>query len=327
MALPVMGNPGSKKRRRKARKAKRSGMASCALRLRGRSGASRSHRSKARKAIRAYKKSRKATRRKHRKSLYTRYSDLLTGGGGKHRERLMRKLKKRLDAQDKGKKTREYKKAARAEDRGLGYSFFGANPRRRKMARHRRHRKNPPSATAGLTAGLSNKNIVGVLPYIGGAILNGVVRGLVGKQFPAVNSGIPGAAVGVLTAGLVGWAGHQVNGQIGEAMLDGALIEVGTDAFDQIKKGTFGMSGLWDSSSPFNNNVLDGLGDYAMLRQADNAYQMGEGETQSQYPMPTPGAHAMHHGGGHVSPPPQMAHPDEHAEVAAVIADTDMSAM
>lgn len=318
MAIPVMGNPGSKKRRRKSRKARRrSGMSRCALKL---SRASRRQRRHARKVISGYKKSRRVTRRRHkahrrRKSLYERYSQLLVGGGGKHREKRMAALKRRMEAVDRAKKTREYKKAARAEDKGLGYSFFGLNPRRNRMSRRRKSHRNPPSAAAGITAGLRPHNIIGVMPYLAGAIANGILRGAIGKRFSMVSSGLPGLALGIGTAGIVGLLGHQISGAVGAAMLDGALIETGSDAFTQIKDGKFGLSGGHDFDFALTGGTMSGMGDFAMP-SAISAAQSTE-STQSQYPMPAPGAHAL----------PAAAPSEEHDAVGAMIADADLSSM
>ena len=230
---------------------------------------------------------------------------------------------------------------------GGGFSMPAVynNPRRRHMRRH--HRFNPPTAAAGITAGFRPSNLIGVLPIIGGAIVNGIARRWVGSKVPMLSSGIPGIAAGIATAGIVGAAVGYIKPGYGQSAFLGGMVETLSEPFASLASKIPGLSGF-EIDSNFTGGTLN---DFADPNQVQNA--VAAGEDMSQYPFPvhpsqvramhapmTGGgapmrAHMYHKGGhpmhNHPGMMPQAAAPQiqpvEAGAVAATMADYDISSM
>lgn len=188
---------------------------------------------------------------------------------------------------------------------------------------------NPPAmgggAMSGTLSGFNLSNITGLVPILGGAIANGIIKGIVQPRLPSMfQRGIGGIASSIVSSGLVGGLGYAFFGpRIGAAMLKGGLIETGAQAFltarDQGFGVAFGMSGVdyghWLESTgmsgcpgcamgfpprpgttmpygPFSPGMPPGMRDYADPRQINNAMNT-DGMHTAQYPLPQPGVVPM----------------------------------
>lgn len=262
---------------------------------------------------------------------YGRLSELVyTGSATKAQSKRYENLKKREEAYQRkvaGAKrahgSRQWKAARAAEDASLGYSH---NPRRK---RHMRHHRNPSAVASGIAAGFKPSNLTAALPIIGGAIANGLLRGMISSRVPMLAKGLPSILLGLGTAGLVGMAGGYVSPKIGKAMALGGGVEVLSELFVNLAGGKgLGYVDI-DLGADWNGATLS---DYADLRQAAAASSIQSDMSQYPFPMdPTqivlPGGPMEQHGAQHPAMAQHAPQMTQQAAVASAMHDYDISSM
>lgn len=216
----------------------------------------------------------------------------------------------------------------------MDYGFgVGSNPFRRyygrgDMKRRSRRRKfgyrpskrNPitnvlemlsgaPPVSAGMFSGVQPRNMVAVLPILGGALLNGQIRG---KWIPALTwmpnilkGGLGNYLLGIGTSGLIGAIAGYFNYGVGQSMFVGGVSETAISAFAEgwSKKsfsplfprmsGCEGYGCMGEDLEGMSED-LEGLalgpedtfrmGDFTSPMQTSHALQMPS--AAGQYPMP-----------------------------------------
>jgi hypothetical protein len=173
------------------------------------------------------------------------------------------------------------------------------------MAKKRRHKKrhnyhailsmNPPEAGGGVLAGVKPKNLIGVVPVVGGVIANGMLTKFAAEKLPLgfVKKGLGNYALGLVGAGVIGAVGGRINPRVGHSMFIGAVVETLSRLVSDLSSQ--GMSALSLSNYPTDENLvmangtMSGLSDFVTPMQIENARPIDS--QAGQYPLPAPAVH------------------------------------
>ena len=124
------------------------------------------------------------------------------------------------------------------------HNKFRYRPRRRNLGDQLMAMLNPPDAGIGVLSGVRPRNMIAVLPILGGAIANGYVRG---QLIPSLSfmpkvlkSGLGNYLLGVGTSGVIGAIAGYFDFGIGQSMFVGGVSETAISAFAEgyAKRGT-----------------------------------------------------------------------------------------
>ena len=183
---------------------------------------------------------------------------------------------------------------------------FSYRPHRRNWGGALAAALNPPAGEIGVLSGVQPRNLVAVLPILGGAIANGYIRGQLlpslGFMPNIVKKGIGNYAVGVATSGIIGAIAGYFDPAIGRSMFVGGISETAISAFAESYAGfkSSGVTGIIDPLKPnlsgLSGSELEGCGPLGCAGmggvQLDDAFNLGDfvSTPQIQAPLQMPSA-------------------------------------
>ncbi len=171
------------------------------------------------------------------------------------------------------------------------------------MARRRKHRRghsyssllgmNPPEAVSGaqgVLAGVQPKNLVGVVPVVGGVIANGMLTKFAADKIPVdfVKHGWGNYLLGLVSAGVIGAAAGRINKKVGHGMFIGGVVETLSRLVSDVSnKGFSALSGIeTDPGAALIGPTMSGVGDFVTPMQVEQARPIDS--QAGQYPLPAP---------------------------------------
>ncbi len=166
----------------------------------------------------------------------------------------------------------------------------------------------------GLTAFLKPSNYVGVLPILGGVIIDGIFTKFVGDKSKYTRSGIGNIALGVIGAGLLGGLAGAANRQLGEGLFVGGMVGTAGCAFQNFMQGGFKHAfGLGDESnwySPVGHGTFMGMGNFTSPGAIASA--IPSESTMAQYSLPNTNAQFLPGAAMQPAQTPNQAHQARH---------------